>query len=99
MHCTCGYDFRRAALESIRADTKKYKSYAAIEAADYSEFLRLEVQAASAASEDERLEFIAQSAEFAGTIMVCPDCARLSFLKPRTFELERYTLDNDRENR
>jgi hypothetical protein len=95
MHCKCGYDFAKAALKSIQEGCEKYESYAAIGDEDYRKFIKLESKALAAADKKAKLKFIARSAEFAGVVSICPNCSRLHFIKPKTFELVRYVKENE----
>ncbi|NUM55158.1 MAG: hypothetical protein HUU46_16055 [Candidatus Hydrogenedentes bacterium] len=92
MRCTCGFDFVKAALASIRGRKKrKYESYAIIADEDYVRCVRLECKALAAPDKQSKLRYVARSATLVGTVKVCPKCSALLLIKPKTAELVRYT--------
>jgi len=78
MRCRCGYSFSRAATRQ----RKKFESFAVVNDRDYRAFLKLEIKASRARSDDARLRALASSAGYVGNLLECPECSRVLLLKP-----------------
>ncbi len=77
MTCKCGYDFAKEMLAVTRGADPCSKSYAVINDANYRKFLKSELKAYTAESKKKRLKALGKSAQFVGTMHVCPECDRL----------------------
>lgn len=94
MKCKCGYDFAKAELDGLESGHREFEGYAAIRNEDYHEFILRETVVLGATNDGEFLTAIGHSSELVGTMHICPDCARMIFLKPKSDEPVYYRLDD-----
>lgn len=78
MRCKCGYSFSREATKPNR----KFESFAVVPDQDYQAFLKAESRVLASKIEQAKMREIARSSEFVGSLMECPECSRILFLKP-----------------
>ncbi len=90
MQCSCGFDFAKARLNELQGGRRVVESFVAVSDADYRKFLKLEIRVLAAKNQSEKLKRVAKSAQFAGSIMICPKCSALLFNSPETDEAVRY---------
>ena len=90
MRCTCGFDFTKARLKELKGGRRVFESYVAVSDADYRKFLKLEIRVLAAKNKSEKLKRLAKSAQFAGSITICPKCSALLFSNPQADETVRY---------
>jgi len=94
MRCKCGYSFIRERLESLRKDLPaEFKSYAVIDDKYYMIFLRREVAVLKCRDEANRMAALAESSQYCGCLMVCPQCSRLLLSTPGSDDVEFYKRD------
>lgn len=79
MKCTCGFDFMTARLTKGK---DAYESYAIVNDKHYRRFLRAELKALQAPDSAAKLDAIARSAKYVGTVMKCPRCSRIQIADP-----------------
>ena len=94
MRCKCGYCFSREALEGLRKNVRKFESYAVVNSRHYMIFLRRELEVLKCHDENKKLAAIAESSQYAGSLLECPKCSRLLFLKPETGDPAFYKRDD-----
>ena len=76
--CKCGYTFLATSIRS-----RKFASYAVVRDKDYQRFLKAEVRVLQAPAELEaKLRAIGKSSKLVGSLLECPDCARLLLWTP-----------------
>lgn len=84
MLCKCGYSFSKAKIENN--EDPGFESYALVNNEKYMTFLRREVKVLASSKED-RMRAISNASQYAGSVMVCPECSRVTISwpgKPKT---------------
>ena len=75
--CKCGYTFLATSIRS-----RKFASYAVVRDKDYQRFLKAEVRILQAPDEPTKMRPHAQCSKLVGSLLECPDCARLLLWTP-----------------
>ena len=78
MKCKCGYRFSG----SLHPKRCGFKSYAVIRDKDYQKVLALEAKIITASKGAKKLSLIGNASKHIGSLLECPQCSRLLFLKP-----------------
>ncbi len=83
MDCVCGHSFAKEVLERLRnpqgneSGSNDCDGFLLVRNRDYQAFLASEQRVLNAESESERLRCVSESAQYAGNVMVCPQCSRI----------------------
>ena len=84
MQCKCGFCFTP---EMLSANRREFDSYAVINDKAYQRFVKRELEVVVARNDpdpDAHAHAVARASQYVGSIMVCPKCSRLLFLRPGT---------------
>ena len=78
MKCKCGYRFSG----TVDLKRRKFESYAVICDKDYQKFVALEAKIIRSPKGIKKLSLIGNASKHIGSLLECPQCSRLLFLKP-----------------
>lgn len=98
MQCNCGFSFAKAVMEESKPGYFPFETFTVICDNDVSEYVKLESQVSATSSLKEVPRRIAAAAKLAGRILICPRCAALHFLTPKTDAYVQYQRISDKEN-
>ena len=90
MKCKCGYSLFVHAMNTLETGFRTGASYGIIRDDDYTTFVQLQTEAAQCKDEESLQEANMRVGEYVGSAQVCPNCSRLIFIAPKTFEVTFY---------